>query len=131
MTDAVAAPASAPAAEVEARVLEVVRGLAEETGGPRAAHAVASSASLEREIGLGSLERVELLLRLENAFGRALDDRFLQADTPAAIASLLEGGAGGETVETVARAPRAEALGAATAPHHAATIHESLWRRAQ
>ena len=56
MTDAVAAPASAPAAEVEARVLEVVRGLAEETGGPRAAHAVASSASLEREIGLGSLE---------------------------------------------------------------------------
>src|SRR5258708_20742490 len=82
MSQAAAPPAAAATKDVEARVLEVVRALAEELGGARAVHAVAPSASLEREVGLGSLERVELLLRLENAFGRALDDRVLQADTP-------------------------------------------------
>ena len=34
--------------------------------------AVSPEASLERELGLGSLERVELLARLERAFGRPL-----------------------------------------------------------
>jgi 1-acyl-sn-glycerol-3-phosphate acyltransferase len=124
----VAAPAAATAAEVQARVLDVVRALAEELGGARAAHAVAATASLEREVGLGSLERVELLLRLESAFGRALDDRFLQADTPAELARLIvDGGA----VDLPVRTPRAPALGEATAADAAATIHESLWRRAQ
>src|SRR5262249_42779740 len=69
--------------EVTARVLDVVRQLARETGGARAERAVAASASLEREIGLGSLERVELVARLERAFGRPLDDPALALD-PAA-----------------------------------------------
>jgi fatty-acyl-CoA synthase len=127
MTDAVAPPPSALAL-VETRVLEVVRALAEELGGARAAHAVAAAASLEREVGLGSLERVELLLRLESAFGRALDDRFLQAETAADIARLLTDGG---PVDLPARPERAAALAAATAPESAATVHESLWRRAQ
>ena len=63
--------------DVVARVLDVVRQLARETGGARAERAVTASASLEREIGLGSLERVELVARLERAFGRALDDASL------------------------------------------------------
>jgi 1-acyl-sn-glycerol-3-phosphate acyltransferase len=128
MSQAAAPPAAAAIAEVEARVLEVVRALAEELGGARAAHAVAPSASLEREVGLGSLERVELLLRLENAFGRALDDRVLQADTPRDLARVI---AAGGVVDVPARAERAESPGAATASEAAATIHESLWRRAQ
>lgn len=131
MTHAAAPPAAAGLAEVEARVLDVVRSLAEELGGGRAAQAVASTASLEREVGLGSLERVELLLRLETAFGRALDDRFLQADTPGVLSRLiLEGGAGAPPPPAT-RAQRAQPLSAATASHPAATIHESLWRRAQ
>src|SRR4029450_10953929 len=68
------------------RVLDVVRQLARETGGARAERAVAASASLEREVGLGSLERVELVARLERAFGRALDDGCLAVDTPAGLA---------------------------------------------
>ena len=128
MSQAAAPPAAAAIAEVEARVLEVVRALAEELGGARAAHAVAPSASLEREVGLGSLERVELLLRLENAFGRALDDRVLQADTPHDLARVI---AAGGVVDARARAERAQSPGAATASEAAATIHESLWRRAQ
>ena len=39
----------------------------------------APAISLERDLGLGSLERVELLSRLEGAFGRPLDDRCLRA----------------------------------------------------
>src|SRR6187455_1174457 len=72
--------------EVEARVLEIVGDLALEVGGSRARRAVAAGASLERDIGLGSLERVELLLRLESALGGRFGDEMLQLDTPAALA---------------------------------------------
>ena len=63
------------------RVLQAVRELAQEVGGARAVGAVSSRASLEREVGLGSLERVELLVRLEASLGRTLDERFLELDT--------------------------------------------------
>ncbi len=76
-------------AAVEGRVLDVVRQLAEEVGGARAVRAVAADASLEREIGLGSLERVELMVRLEATFGRRLGDEALRLDTPRAIARAL------------------------------------------
>ena len=72
--------------ECEQRVLDVVRTLALEVGGSRALQAVSPTASLEREIGFGSLERVELLLRLETALDRELGDRFLLMDTPCEIA---------------------------------------------
>src|SRR5690349_17576275 len=78
-----------PSAGVEERVLAVVRELVAETGGDRAVRAVAPQASLERDLGLGSLERVELLLRLENAFGRSLTDASLEVDTPAGLAEAL------------------------------------------
>ncbi len=80
-----AAAAALPDDIVE-RVLDVVRQLARETGGVRAARAVAAQASLERDVGLGSLERVELLARLERAFGRPLDDASLAVDTAAGLA---------------------------------------------
>lgn len=73
----------------EERILEVVRELARETGGPRVASAATPTASLERDLGLGSLERVELLLRLESALGREVDDRFLLIDTVREIADAL------------------------------------------
>src|SRR5712691_10696239 len=102
MSDAAAIAAPPTAAEVRARLLEVVRTLAEELGGARAAGAVAPSASLEREVGFGSLERVELLLRLENAFGRALDDRVLQADTAEHLARIILEGGSAEPAERAA-----------------------------
>ena len=112
------------------RVLEVVRELLTELGGGRALRAAAPEASLERDLGLGSLERVELLLRLESAFGRTLDERCLQIDTPAGLARvLLEGGGGARAV--VEHAPRPSVLGPAAALSDAATVHEVLWRRAQ
>src|SRR5688500_6918626 len=117
------------------RVLEVVRTLAEEVGGPRASRAVTATASLDRDIGLGSLERIELPLRIEAAFACRCDDRFLSLDTPKDVARLL-------TKDGRCAVPRAEAapdstrvesvspVSAATPAPEAATIHESLWRRA-
>ena len=58
---------------VRARVLAVVRDLARDVGGQRALRAVSSQASLERDVGLGSLERAELLVKLEQEFGRHVD----------------------------------------------------------
>ncbi len=114
--------------DVEARVLEVVRALASETGGARAARAVSPEASLERDLGLGSLERVELLVRLEAAFGRTLDAQCLGIDTPAGLARAVlqeapdDGGP---------RRERAPSLGAALPLAAAETIHQALWRRAE
>jgi len=111
----------------EERVLEIVRELALELGGSRAERAVSPVASLERELGLGSLERVELLVRLEGAFGRALGERFLGLDTPAAIARAIEEAG---PVEPARLARPASRLADAARIEAAATVHETLWRRA-
>jgi 1-acyl-sn-glycerol-3-phosphate acyltransferase len=66
------------AADAE-RVLEVVRELAAELGHDSAARSASPASQLERDLGLGSLERVELLLRLEKAFGTRLDEEVLAA----------------------------------------------------
>jgi 1-acyl-sn-glycerol-3-phosphate acyltransferase len=127
-------PGAAPAA-VEALVLDTVRELAAELGGARAAGAAAPAASLEREVGFGSLERVELLSRLERRVGRPLGDALLTLDTP------------GELARAIAGAPAAAALAGQTAAAHAErapplaaaeplragapTIHAALWERAR
>jgi len=129
MADREAARAPGPrSVAVLERVLDVVRALARETGGPRAERSVSPGASLEREVGLGSLERVELVARLERAFGGALDDRYLGLDTAASLARALEEGLGA----VPARLPaREEALGAAAEiGTGVSTLHESLWRHA-
>ncbi|HEY7511418.1 MAG TPA: phosphopantetheine-binding protein, partial [Vicinamibacteria bacterium] len=112
MTDALSSAAAPRAATLEERVLEVVRALAAEAGGGRAARAVTPAASLERDLGLGSLERVELLLRLERAFGRKLADEALSLDTPAALARALLAGGAASAPAAEGRAPGG-AIGAA------------------
>jgi len=79
--------------------LEVIRGLLEELGSQGAIPVLAPASQLDRDLGLGSLERVELLARLENAFGVRLPDRVSsEADTPEALVlALLE--APGSTAE--------------------------------
>jgi fatty-acyl-CoA synthase len=120
---------AAPAEDVEARVLAVVRELVEETGGQRALRALAGDASLERDLGLGSLERAELLVRLEAAFGRTLSDDALEVDTPQALARML--GDATARPETEARHARDAQVAARAAAVEATTIAESLWRHAQ
>ncbi len=74
--------------------------------------AVAADSSLEREVGLGSLERVELLVRLEKAFGRPLDDRFLQLDSPTALARALLEESDSRPLRLPERAPDLQAAAA-------------------
>jgi 1-acyl-sn-glycerol-3-phosphate acyltransferase len=74
----------------EERLLDVVRALVSELGHQPALASVRAGAHLERELGLGSLERVELLLRLEQAFGTRLDDHVLaEAETVQDLISAL------------------------------------------
>jgi 1-acyl-sn-glycerol-3-phosphate acyltransferase len=118
-----------PPDDVVERVLDVVRQLARETGGTRAERAVAASASLEREIGLGSLERVELVARLERAFGRPLDDGCLAVDTATGLARAILDVAPSEPLRLP---PREQALGAARAlGAEVRTLCDSLWRHAE
>ena len=70
-------------------VIDETRTLALEAGGERAARAVNATASLEREVGLGSLEKVELVTRLERRAGRALPDDALQSDSCEDLARAL------------------------------------------
>src|SRR5690242_6924338 len=115
-----------PPEEAESRVLEIVADLAFELGGERARRAVAPSASLEREIGLGSLERVELLLRLEAAFGTRLGEELLQVDTPAALARAIGTSTTGEATPAATTHAPAAAPAREAAPRHARTLSEVL-----
>src|ERR1700682_5752685 len=75
---------------VRERVLEEIRGLLQELGSAGAMPMLNGSSHLERDLGLGSLERVELMARLENAFGvRIADQAATQANTPDDLAAAV------------------------------------------
>lgn len=63
--------------------MDVVRGLLEELGSHGALETLSATSNLDRDLGLGSLERVELLTRLEAAFEVRLPDTLAaEANTP-------------------------------------------------
>jgi len=87
---------------VRERVLEVIRGLLDELGSQGALPMLNPASQLDRDLGLGSLERVELLARLETAFEIRLPDRVApEANTPEALARaiLTSPGTNAEDVE--------------------------------
>lgn len=68
----------------EAAVLGAVASVVRELGGDRAARQVALHSRLDGDLGLGSLERVELLVRVESAVGARLPEvEIRNAETPA------------------------------------------------
>jgi fatty-acyl-CoA synthase len=73
------------------RVLQIVRGLLEELGSQGALPMLNAKSLLDRDLGLGSLERVELLSRLEEEFGVRLPDQVgAEANTPEELSNALE-----------------------------------------
>lgn len=80
-------------AALEQGVLGIIRDLLREVGSEAAARTLTLNSALERDLGLGSLERVELLVRCEKRFRvRLPDDVAEQADTPADwVRALVEG----------------------------------------
>src|SRR5579862_885110 len=92
------------------RLLDVVRTLVAELGRQSAIAVVNPTARLDQELGLGSLERVELLLRLEKTFGTRLDERVLaEAETVEDLISALSvaQGAAADSLPRASIAPRA------------------------
>lgn len=62
--------------------------------GGRAPTAVTRHARLDHDLGIGSLERVELLLRLEQQFGVRLPDAVMaETGTPADLIAAIRGAA--------------------------------------
>ena len=76
----------------QARVLGVVDDLVRELRGGRTPRRARPEESLERDLGIGSLERVELLIRLERAFDVKMGDAAMaDAVTPADLAAIVTG----------------------------------------
>jgi len=77
--------------DLRARVLLVVRGLLEELGSHGALETLSTTSNLDRDLGLGSLERVELLTRLEVAFDVRLPDTLAaEANTPEELIEAIQ-----------------------------------------
>jgi 1-acyl-sn-glycerol-3-phosphate acyltransferase len=106
----------------EERVLEVVRELLAELGHTSAVRSASAVSHLDRDLGLGSLERVELLLRLEKSFGVRLDEEVLAgADTVQDLITALGAGndapgASGVHAEATARTTAISLPGLASLP---------------
>ena len=96
---------------IRERVLGVLRTLLTELGSQGALPLLNLSSQLDRDLGLGSLERVELLTRLEAAFGMRLPDGVAsEANTPEDLArAILETPGATETAEEPESALRAAA----------------------
>jgi fatty-acyl-CoA synthase len=85
---------------VRERVLRVVRELLEELGSHGAVPDLSEKSNLDRDLGLGSLERVELMTRLENVFGVRLPDALAaEASTPGELAEAIVNAPGGPAAE--------------------------------
>src|ERR1700738_779039 len=105
---------------VRDRVLEEIRGLLQELGSAGAMPMLNGSWHLERDLGLGSVERVELMARLENAFGvRIADQAATQANTPDDLA------------EAVMEAPESVAETGGVSAEQASVKVQQLKRRAE
>jgi acyl carrier protein len=93
---------------VEEKVLEIIRQLVMDLGVDRAIRAVTLDASLDRDLGLGSLERVELLVRVEKAFSIQIPDHLVaEAETPRDLAhAILHSVPGKETLRQLPRGHR-------------------------
>ena len=82
------------------RVLDVLRGLLEELGSHGAVETLSVTSNLDRDLGLGSLERVELLTRLETAFAVRLPDTLAaEANTPEELIEAIRKAPGVISVE--------------------------------
>ncbi|MBL8393293.1 MAG: AMP-binding protein [Candidatus Accumulibacter sp.] len=110
--------------ETAARLLRVVSLMVEETRPGRAGR-VSMGSHLERDLGLDSLARVELLLRIGSEFGRSLPDAALaDAQTPQDLLRLIDR-TGAECFAEVVVEPTAVA-GSISIPEQAQTLVEVL-----
>jgi 1-acyl-sn-glycerol-3-phosphate acyltransferase len=119
-----AALSGPPAAKLLAIVAELLRE-SQPAGGTPPVPALASS--LERDLGIDSLARVELLLRIERAFDVQLPEHLLgAAETPRDLLEAVLAGAPRVREAAAAAAPLALPAAEAAHPADAATLLEAL-----
>ena len=110
---------------IQTRVIDVVGELVGELRGDPGHRRVRSGDSLERDLGIGSLERVELLVRLEQVFGVRLGDAaMLEADTPADLVGAITA-AHPIVVEAMPQVTRGP-VATTTVPTSATTVIDAL-----
>ena len=112
--------------EIQAAVLGAVQDLVRELGSSKAAERVTLKTLLDRDLGLGSLERVELLVRIERTLGVRLPDAGAQAaEAPEDWVRLVLDSSGGPTSQArwPIRQPSKEAY---EAPFEASSFAEVL-----
>jgi len=78
-----------PETDVAARLLALLRDLARELRPANAMTTLDLDSRLDRDLGLDSLARAELLQRIERTFQVRLDERLLLAETPRDVLALL------------------------------------------
>jgi fatty-acyl-CoA synthase len=116
------------AATVTSQTLDVLRQLLAELGGQRGLAeltARGTAAHLERELGLGSLERVELMLRLGDACSVRLPDQVIaEADT---VQNLVDAVLREESVAgSAARGMTGAGATIAATPIHSVAVHADI-----
>ncbi len=117
---------------IESTLLEIVRTLLVEGGADRAISALGRDAAFESDLGLGSLERVELLLRIESAFSIRLPDTTIaEAQTVRELASLVLRAAPSETSRHLQKRLPELKGSRAIQPSSATTLTEALLYRAE
>ncbi len=118
-------------AAVEKQLLDIIAKLLRESGKERAAEKVSLHSSLERDLGLASLELVELMVRCESRFEVELPDHIAEeAETPAGWAqAILEGGQEAEAKVTYRISP--PRLDGLTEPTGASSLVDVLVRHAE
>jgi fatty-acyl-CoA synthase len=116
-------------AAIQEQALEVTRRLLTELGNDRAAAQLQPGSHLERDLGLGSLERVELILRLNSACGVNLPDQVVgEAETLEHLVAAIarDEGAAATAAPPRAAAPPAAFASAAPNPDSAETMLDVL-----
>lgn len=116
--------------QIEVEILEVIRLLLLENGSQRVLSLLSPTASFERDLGLGSLERVELLLRIESEFSVSLPDATIaEATTPRALAMIVQKASPSEKRQGVERLQGLKKAARIIRP--ARTLSEGLMRHAE
>lgn len=122
---------SSGADQTAATLLGIIEGLIQETQSQRANTAIGLDSRITQDLGLDSLGRTELVLRIEHAFQRSLPEQALLAETPGELLAMITG------VQSVAPDPQAapdrhaQPQALAATPEHALTIIDALNWHAQ
>jgi len=126
MTDRAGTAASRDGQELERQLIDIVARLADEIRpGSEPARSLSPTARLDRDLGLDSMARAELMVRIEQAFAVELPDSVLSEDTVEGLARAVKV-AQGQSTPRRAPAPVIETAATAGLPEQAATLTASF-----